>query len=202
MRKLREVDRAVDIMSTIIIAVLIFGFSSFILIAMANADYNRYSYGGWRDDDRDCLNTRHEVLAEESLITPIILDCKVIYGVWYDLYTGEVITNPRKLDVDHVVPIKEANDSGAEYWSSDMKRRYYNDLDNPAHLIAVGSSINRSKGSRDLADWLPPNESFHCAYVKMWQSVKNKWGLSMDSAERRVAMEILRDCTLLPYLFE
>jgi hypothetical protein len=30
----------------------------------------------------------------------------------------------------------------------------------------VSASANRSKGARDPAVWLPPNQEFHCEYVR------------------------------------
>lgn len=158
------------------------------------AEYDRHSYGGWTDADGDCLNTRHEVLLEESLIPAKVEGCKVVRGLWYDLFTGETFTNPKRLDVDHIVPLKEAEISGAASWSSVRKRQYANDLSNPGHLMAVKARANRSKGSRDLAHWLPKNKSFHCAYVKMWMVIKARWGLSMDDAERDAAIMVLATC--------
>ena len=75
---------------------------------------------------------------------------------WHDPYTGRVFTDPSLLDVDHVVPLKEAFDSGAKEWSRDKMVRYFNDLEHKDHLIAVDRSANRSKGARDPARWLPP----------------------------------------------
>ena len=151
-----------------------------------NAPYDRAAqYGGWIDADRDCMNTRHEVLAQESLIPPVFSEdgCKVVAGLWYGLYTGRTFTNPRDLDIDHLVPLKEAHQSGAYAWDRQTRRAYANDLDNPGHLIAVESRANRRKGARDPAEWLPPNEAFHCAYVRAWVAVKRKWGLTMDAVE-------------------
>lgn len=160
----------------------------------AHAQYDRHSYGGWTDADGDCLNTRHEVLQAESLIPVRVVACKVVAGLWYDLFTGETFSNPRSLDVDHIVPLKEADVSGASAWTSARKRLYANDLSNPGHLMAVKARANRSKGSRDLVHWLPKNKSFHCAYVKMWMVIKGRWGLSMDDAERDAAAEVLATC--------
>lgn len=155
-------------------------------------DYDRGEYGGWIDSDRDCINTRHEVLAAESLVPPLFLNCKVVTGLWFDPYTGLTFTNPQDLDVDHMVPLAEAHRSGAASWTREQKRAYANDLDNPGHLFAVQARANRQKGARDPAQWMPSNESFHCAYVLAWIGVKDKWGLTMDEAESLVIENILR----------
>ena len=151
-------------------------------------------YGGWRGGD--CMNTRHEVLVEESLVEVELSEdgCKVVSGLWYDPYTSKTFTDSRKLDVDHLVPLKEAHQSGAAEWNDEERRDYANDLSNPGHLIAVEARVNRRKGAKDVAEWLPPNESFRCAYVMAWVGVKKKWGLTVDYAEERVINEVLGSC--------
>ena len=84
-----------------------------------SADYPKYerkSYRHWTDEDRDCQNARHEVLIEESLSTvgfKTSKDCRVVSGSWNDPYSGRTITDATKLDIDHMVPLKEAHQSGA-----------------------------------------------------------------------------------------
>jgi len=156
--------------------------------------YNRGDYmTSWLDEDKDCLDTRHEVLAIESLITPTFSSdgCTVIAGRWHDPFTGQEFTNPSDLDIDHMVPLAEAHDSGAWQWARDRKRSYANDLLNSKALIAVSASANRSKGSRDPAQWLPPNAAFHCDYVKDWTEVKRRHGLEMDVAEKAAIEGVL-----------
>ncbi len=159
-----------------------------------DAPYDRSAqYGGWIDENGDCISTRHEVLAQESLVPPTMSPdgCKVVAGLWYGLYTARTFTDPRDLDIDHLVPLKEAHQSGAWAWSRERRRAFANDLLNPGHLIAVEASANRRKGAKDLAEWLPPNERFHCAYVQAWVAVKRAWGLSMDQAEVTVLGRVL-----------
>ena len=141
----------------------------------------------WEDTDRDCLNTRHEVLLEESVIevSTSANGCRVTEGLWVDPYSGEVFTDPRDLDVDHLVPLKEAHVSGGSSWSREKKHAYANDLALPSALIAVAAKENRSKGSRDPANWLPSNTKFHCEYVRAWRQVKEKWGLGSDPKETK-----------------
>ncbi len=156
-------------------------------------DYSRREYGGWIDSDRNCVNTRHEVLAAESLVPPLFLGCKVWRGLWFDPYTGRTFTNPRNLDVDHLVPLAEAHRSGAAAWTREKKRAYANDLENPGHLMAVQARANRQKGAKDPAGWMPPNKKFWCAYLGMWVAVKEKWNLSMDEVETQAIEEMLRE---------
>jgi hypothetical protein len=162
-----------------------------------DAPYDRESmYGGWRDDDGDCQNTRQEVLIVESLVPVALSDngCSVMSGLWFDPYTGLTFTVPGDLDIDHLVPLKEAHQSGAHAWTDEKRRDYANDLDNPGHLIAVDDGTNQSKGHRDPAKWLPPSLAFRCAYVSAWIAVKRKWGLAMDSAEEAAIRDGFSEC--------
>lgn len=161
------------------------------------ANYDRDDYlPRWADADGDCQDTRQEVLIAESVVA-VTLDsrgCRVIAGRWHDPYTGRVFTEPGDLDIDHMVPLKEAHDSGAAAWPRARKRAYANDLDHPDALIVVEKGANRSKGSRDPAEWLPPNGAYHCAYVRAWTQVKEQWGLAVDRAEAAAIQDVLTGC--------
>ena len=163
--------------------------------------YDRKLYGSWIDLDHDCQNTRHEVLIEESLVPVTFktdLKCKVISGKWYDPYTDQVFTDPSKLDIDHVVPLKESFISGAKSWSREKKKEYANYLKDKGHLIAVSRSANRSKGAKDPALWLPTNEAYHVEYAKIWIQIKKDWDLSFDAAEIAALKRILGGNIPLP----
>lgn len=153
--------------------------------------YDRKLYGGWIDADGDCQDTRQEVLIEESLV-PVTLDrtgCKVMAGRWYDPFTGRTFSNPRKLDIDHFVPLAEVHRSGGTAWASAKRVQYANDLKDPKTLIAVSASANRSKGAKDPADWLPPNKDFRCEYVRLWIAIKERWGLGLWIAGKKPLYE-------------
>ena len=117
--------------------------------------------------------------------------CFVISGQWHDPYTGRVFTDPSMLDVDHVVPLKEAFDSGAKNWSKQKKRQYANFLQNKDHLIAVYRGANRSKGAKDPAEWLPPNKDYHKVYIRIWIEIKKQWGLEFDPKETKVIQSLV-----------
>ena len=118
---------------------------------------------------------------------PVTLDaagCKVVSGRWEDPYTGNVFTDPMHLSIDHFIPLAEVHRSGGHAWTPARRRFYANDLSNPNTLIAVSASANRSKGDRGPALWLPPNEEYHCEYLKTWVGLKQHWGLEADSKEK------------------
>lgn len=150
-------------------------------------EYNRKHWKHWSDDDKDCQKTRDEVLVAESEI-PVTFkgnkSCKVIAGRWTDPYSGKVFTDPKELDVDHMVPLKNAHQSGGWQWSYQNRKKYANDMEHPEHLIAVNKSLNRSKSAKGPDDWLPPDQSYHCQYVKDWENIKQRWGLTITDSER------------------
>jgi len=121
-------------------------------------------------------------------------DCGVWMGRWHELYVGYVTTDPRKLDIDHLVPLKEAHQSGAYRWTKSRRVTYANYLEDEWHLIAVDAGANRSKGDKDPGEWLPSNETFLCNYLTRWVEVKRRWNLSMDQAEAGAILSGLRKC--------
>jgi len=161
---------------------------------LACPKYNRKDYRHWIDEDRDCQNTRNEVLIQESL-DPVSFKsskgCKVSSGRWFGAFTGQAFNNPKQLDIDHLVPLKEAHDSGAHAWSKSKKRDYANDMSHPDHLIAVSSRANRSKGAKDPSEWLPPDRSYWKQYVEVWVGIKIRWGLTADRSEISVLQDVL-----------
>ena len=160
-------------------------------------DYTRSDWRHWVDADKDCQDARQEVLIAEST-EPVVFksedQCRVESGLWVAPFTGVVETDPSKLDVDHLVPLANAHRSGGHAWMKDQKRQYANDLTNPAHLVAVTRSANRSKGSRGPEEWRPPDETYWCQYATDWASIKTEWGLTVTPAERDAMAEMLTTC--------
>jgi hypothetical protein len=151
----------------------------------------------WTDDDHDCQDTRNEVLIAESEIPVTFKDrrkCKVMRGRWTCAYTGVVITDPRRLDVDHFVPLGNAARSGGQAWDSARKRSYANDLVDPGQLIAVIASANRAKGDRGPERWLPPDPAYRCTYLHQWFAVKKRWHLGVSPGERATLTAGLAAC--------
>jgi hypothetical protein len=98
------------------------------------------------------------------------------------------------LQIDHIVPLKEAWESGAKNWTREQRELFANDLTNPGHLLAVHGPTNGAKGHKDPGEWLPPNAGFHCAYVRMWIRIKADWQLSMDIVEYDAIRDALSGC--------
>ncbi len=158
--------------------------------------YDRSYFRHWTDANGDCQNTRAEVLITESRITPTYTStsrCTVATGQWYSYYDGATWTHASDVDVDHVVALKEAWESGARSWGSTNRTRFANDLDYGPSLLAVTDNVNASKGERDPAEWLPPRSSVHCKYAINWVLIKYRWRLTVDNTERSRLSSLLSD---------
>ena len=159
-----------------------------------SSTYERTYFKHWIDTNGDCQDTRVEVLISESKVTPSYSSsrhCTVTRGKWYSYYDGKTWTAPGDVDIDHMVALKEAWESGARRWSSTNRTRYANDLGLSAALVAVTDNVNQSKSDRDPADWLPPRTAVHCTYAIQWVQVKYRWRLTINSAERSALSSIL-----------
>lgn len=156
------------------------------------AGYDRGEFGsGWIDADRDGCSTRAEVLLAEAVTEPTVTGrCTLTGGSWYSWYDEQTVT---ATDIDHVVPLAEAWDSGARLWSRQKRITYANYLDDPRHLEAVSQRSNRQKADQDVAEWLPV-PSARCRYLTYWVPIKLTWNLSVDQAELRALNALAASC--------
>ncbi|MFF6903976.1 HNH endonuclease family protein [Streptomyces hydrogenans] len=148
--------------------------------------YTRDKFKHWNAglDLTDGCNTRAEVLLDEATAAPeVAASCKLSGGAWLSYYDGQEVTDPGKLDIDHMVPLAESWDSGASNWDAKRREAYANDQDAAVSLVAVTARSNRAKADRDPAEWMPPLPEAHCRYVGEWTATKLRWGLSADRAE-------------------
>ena len=119
-----------------------------------SSGYDRKAYGSWADTDGDCKSTRHEVL--EQLNTGQLRysanGCRVVSGRWFGVFSGQYFYDAQDMDIDHVFPVALADRLGARNWPSVKKREFFND---PANLLPVDKSLNRSKGAKDQLSGFP-----------------------------------------------
>jgi hypothetical protein len=156
--------------------------------------YDRDLFGGWSDIDRDCQNTRHELLQERSarVVTLSEDGCRVLQGEWVDLYTGQTFRNSSQLDIDHLVPLKYGWDRGAYRWPSYKRVKFTND---PANLFAVQKSVNRQKSASGPLEWLPPDNAYRCQYIRNFQGIVGLYELKQTVVEQQmIKLEERRYC--------
>jgi hypothetical protein len=162
--------------------------------AMYSPEYRRSDWSHWRDFDGDCQDARQEVLIGSSLEPVVFADrkgCRVSSGAWEDPYTGGIVRDAGSLDIDHVVTLKDAFDSGGFMWPKEKRVQFAND---PENLLAVSASENRSKGSKGPDEWLPRNPEYRCEYISKWMGVKAKYDLSLNPCERSMVEYMMRSC--------
>jgi len=155
------------------------------------AGYDRDLFRHWSDLDGNGCDTREDVLAAER-VAGTVRDCRVVNGAWVSRYDGRTTTESRTFDIDHMVPLKEAWDSGAWRWDARTREAFANDVGYAGSLIAVTAGSNRTKSDRDPTEWLPDRDV--CWYAKTWIAVKYRWRLAVDSTEKSALTRILRGC--------
>ena len=163
--------------------------------------YSREEFGnGWVDTDHNGCDTRDDVLARDLTdvtFEPGTQDCVVLTGTLHDPYGGSTISFTRgqgtseAVQIDHVVPLSDAWQKGAQSWDAAKRVEFAND---PRELLAVDGPTNSSKGDGDAATWLPPDRGYRCTYVQRQVEVKAAYGLWVTPAERDAMAAVLADC--------
>jgi hypothetical protein len=156
--------------------------------------YDRTLFRHWIDADGDGCSTRNEVLISEA-DDPVTVGsgCSLSGGRWFSYYDRVSWTDTGRIDIDHMVPLAEAWDSGARTWTSTERQSFANDLGDYRSLVGVTDSVNQAKGDQDPREWMPTYDK--CRYLREWVAVKLRWRLSVDSAEKSALSSLASGCT-------
>jgi hypothetical protein len=156
--------------------------------------YSRDLFPHWIDADGDGCSTRNEVLISEA-DDPVTVGsgCTLSGGRWFSYYDRVSWTDTGRIDIDHMVPLAEAWDSGAGSWTTSVRQSYANDLGDSRSLVGVTDSVNQAKSDQDPNEWMPTYDK--CRYLREWVAVKHRWRLTVDSAEKSTLQSLASGCT-------
>jgi len=156
--------------------------------------YARAEFGsGWATVNG--CDTRNIILHRDLIDVVVDEKCNVTSGTLHDSYTGTIIAFSRSdgsaVQIDHVVALSNAWQTGAQLISKEDRTRLAND---PLELIAVDGQANQEKLDADAASWLPSNKSFRCEYVARQVAIKQKYTLWVTPAEKEAIVGVLNSC--------
>jgi len=158
--------------------------------------YQRSLFPHWRDVNGTGCNARQDALFASVIGFPqvdLFDRCVIVEGDWLSIYDGVLHQGaPGDVDVDHVVALAEAWDSGAWNWDESTRRGFANDPDN---LLVVTASSNRSKADRDVGEWRPQRRDAWCQTAQITVRIKHRYRLTVDVAEHRALRDMLATCT-------
>ena len=167
----------------------------------SKAGYSRDQFGAaWSDVDHNGCDTRNDILKRDMTNVTFkdnTYDCVVLTGTLSDPYTGKTIAFERGQDtskavqIDHVVALSNAWQTGAQNLSADQRLQLAND---PYNLLAVDGPANQEKSDSDAASWLPSNTAFDCEYVARQIGVKHKYALWVTAGEKSAMQTVLATC--------
>ncbi len=165
----------------------------------AKTGYSREQFPHWKDPDKNGCDTRNDILKRD--LTKVVFkadtnNCKVISGSLLDPYSNKLISfdlskSASTIDIDHVVALSNAWQTGAFQLTPTQRTNFAND---PLNLLAVEAKLNRQKGDGDAATWLPPYKSYRCTYVARQVSVKSKYKLWVTPPEKAAISKLLDGC--------
>lgn len=169
-------------MKNIFLLLIIQLFICHFTIAKEIPKYERKYFKHWNDENRDCRNKRAEILKQRSLVevtyrTSRRGECTVKTGKRNDYYFAEVQTMANQVDIDHIVPLKEAWISGAYDWSETEREIFANDSLN---LAITYKKYNRQKGAQTPLSWAPIDRLYYCKYLADWIKIKKKYDLKIN----------------------
>ncbi|QAY61695.1 HNH endonuclease [Microbacterium protaetiae] len=154
----------------------------------------------WKDVDRNGCDTRNDILRRDLTTVTVKANthgCVVLTGVLRSPYTGATIDFQRgqgtstAVQIDHVVALMDAWQSGAQQLSQAQREALAND---PLNLLAVDGRSNAQKQAGNAATWLPAAKGYRCAYVARQITVKAAYRLWVTAAERDAMARILQGC--------
>ena len=113
------------------------------------------------------------------------------------LYTGRQYNSPDDTDMDHMVGLPEAHDSGLCASHPMLRAQFASD---PINLMLAPPEVTRTqKADKDAADWLP--ESNRCWFANSVVTVRQKYHLTIDQREADALEAVISACRSFEYAY-
>lgn len=156
-------------------------------------DYDRDDWKHWSDLDGNKCSTREDVLIAQGKSVKFASgdSCKVVSGKWVSPYEKAEFTDPSALDIDHVIPLSYAAKHGGNEWPAAKKEQFANDF---TQLLATSAKENRGKGDKGPGAYMPPSVAYHCTYAQLWISTASKYGVTIDSSDKKALEKAIKTC--------
>ena len=105
-------------------------------------------------------------------------------------YTCERFASKGDTDIEHIVALSEAHDSGLCDADQETRREFARD---PLNLTLASPAVNRyQKVAKDVAEWTPDHNA--CWFAARSLAVRQKYGLTIDPREAEAIDSILDGC--------
>ena len=121
-------------------------------------------------------------------------------GRIYGPYTGRYFASTRQTDIEHIVAVSEAHDSGLCAADRATRQRFAR---GPLNLTLAAPAVNRcgasGKCALDAAEWLPPMN--RCWFAGRVVAVKRKYDLTVDRREAAALERVLSACRSTEMVF-
>ena len=115
----------------------------------------------------------------------------------YSPYSGQYFKSTQETDIEHIVSISEAHDSGLCAADKETKNKFAFDIKN---LTLASPTVNRDeKSGHDAASWLPKENK--CWFANKVIEVKRAYKLAVDSKELIALEQIISDCKSFEMVF-
>ncbi len=115
-------------------------------------------------------------------------------GRIYGPYTGKTFRSTRQTDIEHIIAVSEAHDSGLCAADAGTRRQFASDQLN---LTLAAPRVNRcsksGKCGKDAAEWLPPMN--RCWFAGRIITIRLRYGLTVDRREAHALERILAACS-------
>ena len=175
---------------TVVLLVLLLGGCSSPVAPSATATTSPSTPSTWRglviaEEERCAPYDSRDYSYPQSLEDGIISRL----GGLYSPYTGECFASKTETDIEHIVARSEAHDSGLCSADDATRRRFSQDLTN---LTLASPLLNRQKGDKDVAEWLPGRNA--CWFVSAVIDVRRKYSLTIDRLEADAIDRVLAAC--------
>lgn len=121
-------------------------------------------------------------------------------GLIYGPYTGRYFEDRRETDIEHIISLSEAHDSGLCAADAKTKAAFASDLFN---LTLAAPDVNRcgpgGKCGKDTGEWLPDKNA--CWFASRIVKIRSAYSLAVDQAEASALAAVIEGCASFRMIF-